>query len=132
MRLPPEVQKAIDTAVQSSLDTHNNEWITASQMAAVVGCNIQTAEGSLARLAHDGACLVMVVESVAKESRIRRRYAYRSHPVETGRVLAEMFGMVAVQPVGGRIVRGRSFIDDDSDWSQSRAGRLPKQHEQHA
>ncbi len=132
MRLPPEVQEAIDTAVQSSLEKHNNDWITASQMAAIVGCNIQTAEGSLARLAHDGACLVMVIESVAKESRIRRRYAYRSHPVETGRALAELFGMVAMPTVGGRIVRGRSFIDDDSDLSQPRAGRPPKQHAQHA
>ncbi len=130
MRLPRRVQITIEAECQAFLDECPDEWKTTTEIANGTGRTLQSTTRALQRLADTGACRVRISEFVGNASRIRRQRLYGGHPVETGRGLAALFGMVAVQPVGARIVRGRSFTDALPD--PKRQGRPPRQHAQHA
>lgn len=125
MRLPQDVQAAINAKCLEYLDRHAGEWITISTVGNEVGPSMQAVASALRRLADSGVCRLQIREYIGKASRIRQQRLYSGHPVETGRGLAVLFGMVAVHPVGGRIVRGRSFVDDDA-LDRPRIGRPRK------
>lgn len=130
MRLPRRVQITIEAECQAFLDECPDEWKSTTDVATGTGRTVQSITRALYRLADTGACRVQIHEFVGNASRIRRQRLYSGHPVETGRGLAALFGMVAVQPVGARIVRGRSFTDAMPDPKHQ--GRPARQHAQHA
>lgn len=93
------------------LAEHAGDWHKVSAVAKGVDCSMQLANRGLMRLSDSGGCRVEILEEVGSKQRVRKISVYRANVEDSTCQLAELFGMVAVQPVGGRIVRGRDMRD---------------------
>ena len=72
---------------------------------------MQRANSALMALAEAGGCRAEVSEEYDSKYRLRVKTLYRANRVDSSCELARLLGMVAVQPVGGRVVRGRAMHD---------------------
>ena len=93
------------------LEDHSTDWLKVSEIAQGVGCSMQRANSALMALAEAGGCRAEMSEEYDSKYRLRVKTLYRANQADTSCELARLLGMVAVQPVGGRVVRGRAMHD---------------------
>lgn len=105
------VDQGYEDEIVRFLEDHSDEWFRVSEIADGVGCSMQRANKALMDLYEAGACRAEVTEEYDAKYRLRIKTRYRANQEEAPCELARLFGMVAVKPVGGRVVRGRAMRD---------------------
>lgn len=113
-RLEPALYDAIRACVREFLLAHRGEWFGTKEVCAALDMNMQRASRALMDMAEDGEISERCHEFQDYKWRPRTRLLYRFEPCSSvGVELAALFGIVVHQPTGGRIVRGKAFIDDE-------------------